>query len=140
MKKMFSVFVGVLFLTALLGVSPGLAAMPSVPGGAGKVVEQAKEKAEALKGGDKEKKDLIDINSASVEELQSIKGIGEKRATNIVKNRPYARKDELVQKKIIPQGTYDEIKDQIIAKKAKEPDLKSKVSGAADSLKGKVKK
>ena len=59
---------------------------------------------------------LIDINSATADELIAIKGIGEARAKAIVKGRPYARKDELVQRKIIPQSVYDEIKDQIIAK------------------------
>ncbi len=59
---------------------------------------------------------LIDINSASKEELMALKGIGEVRATDIIKKRPYKGKDDLVQKNIIPQGVYDDIKDKIIAK------------------------
>jgi competence protein ComEA len=59
---------------------------------------------------------LIDINTASEKELRALKGIGDVRAASIVKNRPYKGKDELVQKGIIPQGVYDEIKDKIIAK------------------------
>jgi len=59
---------------------------------------------------------LIDINRASKDELMTLKGIGEARAKAIIRKRPYARKDELVQKKIIPQSVYSEIKDQIIAK------------------------
>jgi len=62
------------------------------------------------------KSGLIDINRASRDELMTLKGIGEVRAKAIVRKRPYARKDELVQKKIIPQSVYDEIKDQIIAR------------------------
>ena len=58
----------------------------------------------------------LDINTASVAELQSLKGVGDKRAADIVKGRPYKGKDELVQKKIIPQGVYDGIKDKIVAK------------------------
>jgi DNA uptake protein ComE-like DNA-binding protein len=62
------------------------------------------------------KSSLIDINSATAAELIAIKGIGEARAKAIIKGRPYARKDELVQRKIVPQSVYDDIKDQIIAK------------------------
>jgi len=58
----------------------------------------------------------IDVNRASADELMKLKGIGEARAKAIIKGRPYKRKDELVQKKIIPQSVYDAIKDQIIAK------------------------
>ncbi|HSC96839.1 MAG TPA: helix-hairpin-helix domain-containing protein [Burkholderiales bacterium] len=62
------------------------------------------------------KSSLVDINSATADELIAIKGIGEARAKAIIKGRPYARKDELVQRKIIPQSVYDDIKDQIIAR------------------------
>ena len=59
---------------------------------------------------------LLDLNSASLADLDALKGIGPKRAADIVKGRPYKGKDELVQKKIIPQSVYDGIKDKIIAK------------------------
>ena len=59
---------------------------------------------------------LLDINTAPKEQLQALKGIGDKRASDIIKGRPFKGKDELVQKKIIPQGFYDGIKDRIIAK------------------------
>ena len=59
---------------------------------------------------------LMDINSASEKELATLKGIGDVRAKAIVKGRPYKGKDELVEKKIVPQNVYDDIKDQIIAK------------------------
>ena len=62
------------------------------------------------------KTELIDINSAKAEELMTLKGIGEARAKAIIKGRPYARKDDLVRKKIVPQSIYDDIKDKIIAK------------------------
>jgi len=58
----------------------------------------------------------MDINSASEAQLASLKGIGPVRAKAIVKGRPYKGKDELTQKKIVPQNVYDDIKEQIIAK------------------------
>src|SRR5688572_27235925 len=62
------------------------------------------------------KAEPMDINSASEKELATLKGIGDVRAKAIVKGRPYKGKDELVQKKIVPQNVYDDIKEQIIAK------------------------
>ena len=75
------------------------------------------EKADAktAKSGDK-KPALLDINTAPASELETLPGIGEAYSKKIVENRPYKRKDELVKKKIVPQATYDKIKDQIIAK------------------------
>jgi competence protein ComEA len=60
----------------------------------------------------------IDINTATPAELETIPGIGEAYSKKIVENRPYKRKDELVQKKVVPQATYDKIKDHIVAKQA----------------------
>lgn len=59
---------------------------------------------------------LLDINTATEDELRALKGVGDVRAANIIKNRPYKGKDELVQKKIIPPAIYAGIKDKIIAK------------------------
>lgn len=57
----------------------------------------------------------LDINSATKEQLQALPGIGDAYSQKIVNNRPYRTKRDLVTKKVIPQSTYDKIKDQIIA-------------------------
>jgi competence protein ComEA len=91
-------------------------AFAAVTIGASPILAQPKQPAKSDKAATSAKKEPLDINSASAEDLKTIPGIGDAYAKKIVDGRPYKRKDELVQKKVVPQATYDKIKDQIIAK------------------------
>ena len=91
-------------------MAPPPAATTTPPKADSKMAPAAKETKAAPKA------ELLDINSATADELKALKGIGDAYSAAIIKGRPYKGKDELVQKKIVPEKTYAEIKDQIIAK------------------------
>jgi competence protein ComEA len=103
------------FLTlGLLTATPSMAQTPA-PATGGKMAPGAK-MAPAEKMAPAPKAELLDINSATADELKALKGVGDAYSAKIIAGRPYKGKDDLVNKDILPQKTYDGIKDKIIAK------------------------
>lgn len=97
-----------LVVTVILGVT--LAIGGAQPVAAQSNAGMSKSEKTAAPAGEK-----LDINSATKEQLGALPGIGEAYSQKIIDNRPYRTKRDLVTKKIIPQSTYEKIKDQIIA-------------------------
>ena len=100
-KKLFS---GILISLLALCLSNGMA------------VGQANKTSSKTSSATASNADLVDINSATKDQLEALPGIGTAYSQKIIDGRPYAKKTDLLNKKVVPAATYKKIKDQVIAK------------------------
>jgi DNA uptake protein ComE-like DNA-binding protein len=105
---------GISVLTLLLVLSSAsIAVAGQEPGSKPEAMASQSQMASASAG------EKLDLNTATKDQLKTLPGIGDAYSQKIIAGRPYRTKLDLVHNKIIPQATYDKIKDQIIAKQPK---------------------
>jgi competence protein ComEA len=110
---------GVLLLATSIGFAQAPAAATSQSSAKSKAPAASSTAQSASAAPKTDRMNLVDINSASVDELDGIPGIGPAYAQKIVQGRPYKTKRDLVQKNILPQNVYAKVQDKIIAKQKK---------------------
>jgi DNA uptake protein ComE-like DNA-binding protein len=114
MKKLFAV-VPVLLLSGMLCAqqdqqsSPPLGTQSSYPDATHKMSKGEKKDSPSAKG------QPVDLNSASKKDLAALPGVGPDYAQTIIDARPFNSKEDLLKKKVVPQATYDQIQDRVVA-------------------------
>lgn len=100
-----------MLLAVILGCALSLSTVGQTGAGAAKAKSAPKSAASAAA-----KQELLDINSATGDDLRALPGVGDVYSKKIMDGRPYDNKGQLLSKKIVPAATYSKIKDKIIAK------------------------
>jgi competence protein ComEA len=114
MKRLFAV-VPVLLLSGMLCAqqdqqsSPPLGTQSSYPDATHKMSKGEKKDSAPAKG------QPVDLNSASKKDLAALPGVGPDYAQTIIDARPFNSKEDLLKKKVVPQATYDQIQDRVVA-------------------------
>jgi DNA uptake protein ComE-like DNA-binding protein len=101
---------GILLIAALLVLSLSIAAQTDKT-----KAKKDQASSAAFDKGAEQAAGKIDVNSASKEQLVTLKGVGDATADKIIAGRPYHAKNDLVRKKIVPASVYSQIKDHIVA-------------------------
>jgi competence protein ComEA len=113
MLKFSRIPVGLLALTIAAPVLAQPAMMPASPNAPKASAGESRSTAAAPKA------DMVDLNTATAAQLKALPGITDNDATKIIQGRPYADKSQLLSKKVVPEATYDRIKDHVVAKTPK---------------------
>ncbi len=92
---------------AVLALAASLAAAQSTPPAAGQPLPRTQSS--------RESRDLLDINTATPQQLKALPGFGDAYVRRVIAGRPYSAKNQLVTRGVLPQSAYDKISSSIVA-------------------------
>jgi competence protein ComEA len=112
---------GIVWVLSALSQSPAAAQVGIEAASAARRTGASQHVAEPRNDPRQQQADLLDLNTASFDQLRTLPGMGPAYARRVIAARPYTAKNQLLTRGVLPQAAYQLIRDRIVAHRATAP-------------------